>query len=91
VARNLPITRPSCVTPSFSKAKISCIVMTSPSIPVISEMLVTLRVPSAMRDCWITIWMAAAICWRMARSGRLVAPIAIIVSIRESASRGVLA
>ena len=38
--------------------KISCIVMTSPSMPVISEMLVTLRVPSLMRDCWMTIWMA---------------------------------
>ena len=33
-------------TPSFSKTKISCIVMMSPSMPVISEMLVTLRVPS---------------------------------------------
>ena len=38
-------------TPSFSNRKISCMVMTSPSMPVISEMLVTLRVPSLMRDC----------------------------------------
>ena len=54
-------------------------------------MLVTLREPSLRRVCCTTIWMADAICWRMARSGRLVAPIAIIVSIRVSASRGVLA
>ena len=36
-------TLPSCVMPIFSNRKISCIVMTSPSMPVISEMLVTLR------------------------------------------------
>src|ERR671931_318080 len=35
--------------------------------------------------------MADAICWRMARSGRFVAPIAIIVSILDIASRGVFA
>src|SRR5438874_2049585 len=35
--------------------------------------------------------MADAICWRVARSGRLVAPIAIIVSIRMSASLGAFA
>src|SRR4029077_19766563 len=51
VARNRPITLPSWVTPSFSNRKISCMVMTSPSMPVISEMPVTLRVPSLMRDC----------------------------------------
>ena len=39
----------------------------------------------------MTIWMADAICWRIAFSGRFVAPIAIIVSIRDRASRGVLA
>ena len=62
--------------------------MTSPSIPVISEMLVTFRVPSLIRDCCMTTWMADAICWRIAFSGRFVAPIEIIVSIRVSASRG---
>src|SRR5918993_1010676 len=67
VARNRPTTLPSCVTPAFSNVKISCMVMMSPSMPVISEMLVTLRVPSLNRDCWTTIWMAAAICWRIAR------------------------
>src|SRR5918994_1987905 len=35
--------------------------------------------------------MAAATCWRIARSGRFVEPIAIIVSILDSASRGVFA
>src|SRR5262249_51919288 len=91
VARKRPITLPSCETPIFSNTKISCIVITSPSMPVISEMLVTLREPSLRRVCWTTIWIADAICWRIARSGRLVAPIAIIVSMRLSASRGVLA
>src|SRR5262249_8236514 len=61
VARNRPTTLPSWVTPIFSKTKISCIVITSPSIPVISETLVTLRVPSLNRVCCTTIWMAAAI------------------------------
>ena len=36
--------------PVRSNTKMSCIVMTSPSMPVISEMPVTLRVPSDMRD-----------------------------------------
>ena len=43
VARNRPMTFPSCVMPIFSNRKISCMVTMSPSIPVISEMLVTLR------------------------------------------------
>jgi hypothetical protein len=51
VARNRPTTLPSCVMPIFSKTKISCIVITSPSMPVISEMLVTFLEPSARRDC----------------------------------------
>src|SRR5262249_19542329 len=91
VARTLPMTLPSWLTPSFSNTKMSCMVMTSPSMPVISETVVTLRVPSLKRVCWTTIWMADEICWRIARSGRFVAPIAIIVSIRDSASRGVFA
>ena len=60
-------------------------------MPVISDTLVTLREPSLRRVCWTTNWMADEICWRIARSGRLVAPIAIIVSIRVSASRAVFA
>ncbi len=54
-------------------------------------MLVTFLVPSLMRDCWTTIWMADAIWCRIARSGRLTLPIEIIVSTRVSASRGELA
>src|SRR5687767_8836711 len=50
VARNRPITFPSGVIPVRSNTKISCIVITSPSIPVISEIDVTLRVPSDIRD-----------------------------------------
>ena len=44
-----------------------------------------------MRVCCTTTLIAAAICWRIAFSGRLTLPIAIIVSMRASASRGVLA
>ena len=55
--------------------KISCMVMTSPSMPVISEIAVTLRVPSLNRVCWTTTsWMAAAICCRMARSSGIRRP-----------------
>src|SRR6185503_2858805 len=55
VARKRPVTLPSCVMPAFSNAKISCMVITSPSMPVISETLVTLRVPSLRRVCWTMI------------------------------------
>src|SRR5262249_7450931 len=58
VGRNRPTTLPSCVTPTFSKMKISCMVMMSPSMPVISETLVILRVPSLKRVCCTTSWMA---------------------------------
>src|SRR5262249_36201651 len=68
VALKRPMTLPSWVTPSFSNVKISCMVMISPSMPVISETLVTLRVPSLSRVCCTTIWIADAICWRIARS-----------------------
>ena len=46
VARNRPVTLPLSLMPVRSNTKMSCIVITSPSIPVISEMLVTVRVPS---------------------------------------------
>src|SRR4051812_44797314 len=54
VARKRPITLPSPVIPIFSKTKISCMVMMSPSMPVISETLVTLREPSLSRVCCTT-------------------------------------
>ena len=60
----------------------------SPSIPVISEMLVTLRAvgePGLLDDDLIT----DEICWRMPRSGGRVAPIAIIVSIWSRIARRV--
>ncbi len=46
VAWNRPRTLPSSSMPCRSKTKMSCMVMTSPSMPTISEMEVTLRVPS---------------------------------------------
>ena len=55
VARKRPVTLPSGVRPVFSKMKMSCIVMMSPSIPVISEMVVTRRDPSLRRVCCTTM------------------------------------
>ena len=60
-------------------------------MPVISEMLVTLRDPSLMREACTTMVMAEAICWRTVRSGRFRLLIATIDSILLRASRGVLA
>ncbi len=40
---NTPITLPSGPMPFFSNEKISCMLITFSSMPVISEMLVTLR------------------------------------------------
>ena len=62
VARNRPITRPSWLIPCFSNTKISCVVITSLYMPVISVMLVTLREPSLKRVCWTTTWIADEIC-----------------------------
>ena len=81
--------RPS-TTPVCSKAKTSCMTMTSPSMPWTSVMFVILRVPSRMRD-WCTMRSTAeAICSRMARSGRSMPAISTIVSRRASMSRGLL-
>src|SRR5690606_2935835 len=90
VARNCPRTLPRSSNPWRSKTKMSCIVMTSPSIPTISEMVITLRVPSESRASWITTLIALAICWRMPRSGRLSPAMEIMVSRRLNASRGEL-
>src|SRR5262249_23940094 len=54
MALKRPVTLPSGVKPTFSNVKISCMVMMSPSMPVISEKLVTLRVPSLKRVCCTT-------------------------------------
>ena len=91
VARNMPVTRPSGVSPVRSNRKMSCIVITSPSIPVISVTPVTRRVPSDIRESWTTRLTAEATCWRTALSGMLRLAIATIVSRRYSASRGLLA
>src|SRR4029453_4302015 len=82
VARKRPQTMPSGRTPVLSKTNRSCIVMTSPSIPVISLMAVTFRVPSVMRAIWTTISIAEAICCRTALSGMFRFAIATMVSKR---------
>ena len=77
--------------PKRSKTKMSCIEITSPSMPVSSVIDVTLRVPSAMRLMCTTRLTAEATCWRIARSGMFRLAMATIVSRRYSASRALLA
>ena len=60
VGRRRPMTLPSASTPVCSYEKMSCIVMTSRSIPTTSEIRVTFRLPSDMRLAWITMSIAAA-------------------------------
>ena len=88
---NAPITRPSGPIPFFWNVKISCMLITFSSMPVISEIFVILRVPSLMRVACTTIVMADAICCRTDFSGRFMFVIATIDSRRDMASRGVLA
>ena len=71
VARKRPSTLPFGATPVRSNTKMSCIVITSPSMPVISVIAVTRRVPSDSRAIWTMRLTAEAICWRTARSGML--------------------
>src|ERR1043165_3192602 len=91
VGRKRPSTWPCESTPVLSYWKISCMVIVSPSMPVISEIDVTRREPSDRRATWTTRLMAEAICWRIARSDSRIPVIWIIVSSRDSASRGVFA
>ena len=91
VASNLPSTTPSGETPVWRKRKISCIVTTSPSMPVISDRLTRRRRPSLRRATWITMWIADAICARAERGEISIPLIPIICSTRLSESRGVLA
>ncbi|MCY1546910.1 hypothetical protein D9M68_829350 [compost metagenome] len=50
VARKCPMTRPSASMPVWRKWKISCMVITLPSMPVISIRLISLRRPSFNRE-----------------------------------------
>ena len=91
MARNNPQTFPFLSSLLRSKRKMSCIVMTDCSMPVISVMAVTLRLPSDRRVTWIRRLTADAVCSRIARSGRFRFAMATIVSSRYSASRGLFA
>ena len=63
----------------------SCIIIISPSIPVISEIFITLREPSERRLTWTMMLMAEAICWRIARCGIETPESSIIISSRPMA------
>ena len=69
----------------------SCMLTMFSSMPVISEMLTTLREPSLIRETWTTMEMAETICWRTLFSGRLRLLIATMDSSLVRASLGVLA
>ena len=71
VGRISPITRPSPSIPRCAKVKMSCIVITSCSVPTISVTWVTRRVPSGKRASWITRLIAEAICSRIARDRQI--------------------
>jgi hypothetical protein len=71
----------------ISKTKMSCMEMTSVSMPVTSEIVITLRIPSDRRDTCTTAWIADAIWRRTARSRMHQMVIETMFSIRESASR----
>ena len=60
----------------------------SPSIPTISVTWVMRRTPSFMRVWWTNRLRAEATCSRIARIPRSIPAISIIVSTRDSASRG---
>src|SRR3954451_24033559 len=86
-----PRKRPSSSTPGEkSNRKMSCNVMTSPSMPATSVTCVKRRVPS-FRRAWYTISCKAdAICSRIALFDSSMPAIIVIVSSRDSASRGLL-
>ena len=65
--------------------------MTSPSMPVISEILMILRTPPLRRATWTTICMAEAIWRRMIQIGRSKPAMPTIISSRLTASRVSLA
>ena len=69
--------------PVRTKRKISCIVMTSPSMPVISATLVTLRLPSDRRVTWTTTSIALAIWLRIDCDGHRMPLMPIICSRRR--------
>jgi len=83
-----PCTRPSLI-PVCTNRKMSCMTITSPSIPCTSVIWLILRAPSGSRSRCTTRSNAEAICSRIARSGRSIPAISTIVSTRASVSRGV--
>ena len=89
--RNAPAPCRSSATPVCRKAKISCMVIMSPSMPVISCTLTTFRRPSVRRATCSTTESAELICWRLAFGGRFMPAMPIMFSSRVSASRGALA
>ena len=91
VEMNSPWARPLASTPSCSNAKISCMMIVSPSMPTTSVMLVTLRGPPCRRLAWMIRSTAEANCGRRARIGSSRPAMLIIVSSRLMASRGLLA
>ncbi len=65
--------------------------ITSPSMPVISDTLTIFRIPPTSRATWTTRLIEAATCFRITQTGRSKPAMPTIVSSRVSASRGVLA
>ena len=69
----------------------SCMLITSPSIPVISEILMIFLGPPINRAAWTTMLIVDATCLRITQIGSSNPAMPTIISIRLTASRGVLA
>ena len=91
LGRKVPTTLPLGPTPRLTKLNISCMLMISFSMPVISEMLTTRRVAVAHPRNLHDNRNGGSDLLPQAVSGRLRLAIATMDSSRESASRGVLA
>src|SRR5437016_4836117 len=78
-------------TPVCSKTNISCMTITSPSMPCTSVTLVILREPSFRRSCCTITSTAADTCSRIAFTGNSIPAMSTIVSRRERQSLGELA
>ena len=63
-------------------------VITAPSVPVISEMLETRRLPSVPRVSWTMISSERAMVWRTSVSDMFTPLIPTMASMRDMASRG---
>src|SRR5262249_19029492 len=86
-----PMIAPSEASPVRSNANTGCIWMSVPAWPRISEIPVTRRFPSCMRDTWTTMWSARPMSVAIVSSENAVPAMPSIVMRRAIASSALLA